>query len=245
MPRLTVDLGVRLSLYNTLGPDKKYIYSNGRIREENLQDTLYYKKNETAYKNMGLGIRISGSYQHRSNQFFNFGFSRNNQFIHLLTNNQSVSPIDSWKLSSFYIPPQTANQASVGYNLDILSPALTISADIYYKWMKNLKDFSLGSEFKFNQHPETELINGKGKAYGLEIMVKKRKGRMSGWLSYTYSRTFIQSKSEITEKNINNGAYYPASNDRPHNLSAVLNLMPSRSLEISNIINFSSGVPGG
>jgi hypothetical protein len=161
----------------------------------------------------------------------------------MLTNSQSANPLDSWKLSDNNTPPQIGYQASLGYNKTFVSDHIDVSMDLYYKKMKNIKDFIRGSDFKFNQHPETEIVNALGKSYGAEIMLKKEKGRISGWLSYTYSRVFNKSSSSIVEKNINNGDYYPANNDKPHNLSAVINFKPSRKLELSNIFNFSSGVP--
>jgi hypothetical protein len=146
-------------------------------------------------------------------------------------------------LSNEYIKPQIGNQLSLAYNIDLLNNLYFFSVDLYYKKTDHVKDFVDGSEFKFNSHPETEIIEGNGKSYGVELLIKRNTGRISGFISYTYSRTFIKSESVIPEKVINNGNYYPASNDKPHNLSAVLNIKPSRRLTLSSVINYSSGAP--
>jgi len=242
-PRFSLNIGLRYTAYTFLGPNERHLYTDNVITENNIKGIQNYSNNEIVYFDSGLGFRLNGSYNLGSEQYLNFSFNRNKQYIHMLTNSQSANPLDSWKLSDNNTPPQIGYQASLGYNKTFISDHIDVSMDLYYKKMKNIKDFIRGSEFKFNQHPETEIVNALGKSYGAEIMLKKEKGRISGWLSYTYSRVFNKSSSSIVEKNINNGDYYPANNDKPHNLSAVINFKPSRKLELSNIFNFSSGVP--
>jgi hypothetical protein len=242
-PRFTLNAGLRYSLYTYLGPKEKYLYEDNIIVEENIEGTESYGNNSLVHFDHGLGIRVNGSYNAGAENYINFSYNRNRQYIHMLTNSQSASPLDSWKLSDSYIPPQIGNQVSLGYNKTYERDMIDVSVDFYYKSMKDIKDFIRGSDYKFNAHPETELVNALGRAYGAEFMVKKGTGRINGWISYTYSRVFIKSASDIVEKNINNGEFYPANSDKPHNLSAVINLKPSRRLEISNIINYSTGVP--
>jgi hypothetical protein len=236
--RLTLDLGIRLSTYSFLGANNVFKYENNTII-----DTVNYNQNELIDFDWGPELRISGNYELRSNQNINFCYNRNRQYISILTNSQAITPISSWQLSNGYIPPQIADQYSLGYNIDMYSKMFSTSVEAYYKNIKNLKDFKNGSKFELNPHPETEIVNAKGKAYGIEFMIKKNRGRLSGWLSYTYSRSFTKSKSSISEKNINDGNYYPSSYDKPHNLSAVINIEPTKRLIISNVINYSSGAP--
>jgi len=241
--RLTLDFGVRLSTYSFLGANNKFIYQNNTITDNSIIDTVNYNQNELIDFDWGPELRISGNYELRNNQNINFCYNRNRQYVSILTNSQAITPVSSWQLSNDYIPPQIADQYSLGYNIDIYSKMFSTSVEAYYKNIKNLKDFKNGSNFEFNSHPETEIVNAKGKAYGIEFMVKKNRGRFSGWISYTYSRSYTKSKSSISEKNINDGNYYPSSYDKPHNLSAIINIEPTKRLIISNVINYSSGAP--
>lgn len=242
-PKFSVNLGIRYVAYSLLGPFDEYVYQDGAVITTNITDTTHYSSGESAYFDSGLELRLSASYKLAYNQYLNIGYDRNRQYIHSLTNSMAASPVDSWKLSNEYIPPQISDHVSLGYNIDINRGSSFLSVDLYYKKMHNIKDYINGSNFEFNTHAETEIVNAEGKSYGIELMAKRNKGRINGFISYTYSRTLIKSESEIAEKNINDGEYYPASFDKPHNLSLVLNVEPTRRLVLSNVINYSSGVP--
>jgi len=241
--KFSFDFGIRYMMYFLLGPQEKFQYEDNQILEKYITDTTSYTNNEIVYYDPGLDIRLSGTYKLKNNQNLNFCYNRNNQYIHLLTNSQGVTPTDSWQLSNDYIQPQTGDQYSLGYNIDLKNNKYFASIDIYYKRIENVKDFKDGSEFEFNSHPETEIIDALGRSYGVEVLLKKNGGRINGFLSYTYSRSLVQAESNLKEKTVNRGDYYPASNDKPHNLSAVINLKPTRRLTFSNVFNYSSGVP--
>jgi len=241
--RLKINAGLRYTMYSLLGDYTGYKYQDGLATVDRIYDTVRYANNELVYFNSGLEANLSGSYQLMKNHHLNFGFNRNRQYIHLLTNSQGVTPTDSWQLASENIPPQIGNQFSAGYNVDFKRNMYMASVDLYYKTIRNYKDFINGSQFELNPHPETELVNAEGKSYGAEFMFRKNRGRISGWISYTYSRSLIRSQSDVASKNINEGQYYPASYDKPHNLSVVLNMKPTRRLTLSNVVNFSTGAP--
>lgn len=241
--KLSFDIGLRYMVYLKFGPNQEFLYQDGKTLEKYIVDTVSYSKNEVSFFDHGLDVRMSGNYNIIRNHNLNFSFNRNNQFIHLLTNSSGATPVDSWQLSNKYICPQIGNQYSIGYNFDFLKSKYFVSVEGYYKVIKNVKDFINGSEFEFNKHPETEITEGKMKTYGIEVLIKKNAGRVSGFVSYTYSRSMIKSYSDLPEKEINNGNYYPSGIDKPHNLSVVLNLKPTRRLTFSNTLNFSSGAP--
>lgn len=240
--KITIDIGARLVSYFHLGENNKFIYDDN-ISELDIIDTVYNSNNEIIDKDFGLEYRIAGNYKLNRNQNINFGYNRNRQYISILTNTQAITPVSYWQLSNEYIPPQIADQISLGYNFTSKNNFYFISLDIYYKNIQNIKDFKNGSKFELNQHPETEIVNAKGKAYGVEFLLKKKLGRLSGWVSYTYSRSFTKSISNLDDKTINNGDYYPSSYDKPHNISAILNYEPTKRLIISNVFNYSSGIP--
>ncbi len=239
----TLDVGVRLSTYAYLGANNVYKYTDGILSESYIMDTLSYSNNEIINFDWGPEFRISGNYELNINQNINFCYNRNRQYISILTNTQAITPVASWQLSNEYIPPQIADHYSLGYNLDFYNQMFTVTLEGYYKKIQNMKDFKNGSKFELNSHPETEIVNAEGKAYGIEFMLEKNVGRISGWISYTYSRSFIKSDSDIEEKIVNDGNYYPTSYDKPHNISAVINFEPTKRFKISNVVNFNSGTP--
>ncbi len=240
---LTLDLGVRLSSFSYLGANDEFNYMNGILNESNIIDTISYSNNELINFDWGPEFRISGNYKLRNNQNINFCYNRNRQYISMLTNTQAITPIGSWQLSNAYIPPQIADQYSLGYNLDFYNKIFSISLEAYYKKINNIKDFKYGSRFELNSHPETEIVNANGTSYGFELLLEKNIGRFSGWISYTYSRAFIKADDKLEENTINDGNFYPASYDKPHNLSAVINIEPTKRFIISNVVNFASGAP--
>src|SRR5437899_11176196 len=112
------------------------------------------------------------------------------QYIQMLSNTTAISPTDIWKLSDQYIKPQTGNQVSLGFYKNFRSNIIETSVEVYYKRMNNFLDYKSGASLVLNQHIETDIMNTVGKAYGVELMIKKNEGKLNGWLSYTYSRTF-------------------------------------------------------
>ncbi len=238
-----IDAGIRLSSFFFLGPNNEFSYKDNILLEDYIVDTVQYANNEIIKSYIGPEIRISGNYSFRLNQNINFCYNRNRQYISILTNSQAITPVSSWQLSNGNIPPQIADHYSIGYNREFQNKMFSTSVEVYYKNIKNIKDFVNGSNFELNPHPETEIVNAKGKSYGLELLLKKNKGRLKGWISYTYSRSFIKSDNEISEKQINEGSYYPSSYDKPNNLSAVINYEPTKRIILSNVINYSSGTP--
>jgi hypothetical protein len=115
--------------------------------------------------------------------------------------------------------------------------------EVYYKRLENYLDYKSGAEIVLNPHIETEVINTVGKAYGIEFLVKKTAGKLNGWLSYTYSRTFLKQDDPLAGETINNGNYYPASFDKPNNLNLIGNYRFSHRYSISSNIVYSTGRP--
>ena len=159
------------------------------------------------------------------------------QNLHLITNTNSPTPLDIWLPSNKYIQPLIVNQTAVGYFRNFYSNAYETSLEFYYKDMQNVLDFKDGAELFLNEDLETELLNGTGTAYGMELMVKKLKGQFTGWISYTLSK----SMREIP--GINNGNPYPSTYDRTHDLSVVTNYEISPRISLSANWIFSTGNP--
>jgi hypothetical protein len=162
-------------------------------------------------------------------------YARNVQNLHLLSNSTSGSPTDLWISSSNNVNPEIADQFSVGYYRNFKENLFEFSAEVYYKSLQNQIDYKDGAELTFNENVESQILFGAGRAYGLELYLRKTRGRVNGWISYTLSRT------ERKFDGINNGNYYPAKQDRPHDISLVCLYDLNKKWNFSASWVFSSG----
>jgi hypothetical protein len=165
------------------------------------------------------------------------------QYIHMLSNTASMSPTDSWKLSDGNIRPQVGDQASVGYYRNFKNNTVETSVETYYRVMHDFLDYKSGATLLLNPHIETDVVNAEGKAYGVEVMVRKLTGKLNGWVSYTYSRSLVQVNMGTTGDMINGGRFYPSNFDKPHDATLVGNYRFSRRFSASLNVNYSTGRP--
>ena len=114
------------------------------------------------------------------------------QYIHVISNTTNISPTDIWKLSDPNIKPQQGQQISLGYYKNFNSNTIETSVEIYYKRMQDYLDYKNGANLLLNHHLETDVFETEGKAYGIEFLIRKNTGKLNGWISYTYSRTFLR-----------------------------------------------------
>jgi hypothetical protein len=155
------------------------------------------------------------SYRLTDNSSIKFAYTRTTQNLHLLSNSTSSNPTDVWIPSSNNVKPEIADQVSTGYFRNADNNAYEFSAEVYYRYMQNQIDYKNGAQLIANEYVESQLIYGIGRAYGLELFAKKKVGRMTGWVSYTLSRT------ERRFGTVNDDSWYPANQDRTHDLSVV------------------------
>ncbi len=242
--RLTINGGLRFSLYNYLGPRTVFSYREGLPYDlSTLQDTLTYPGLKSIKFYSGLEPRVSARYLLKKDLSVKMGYSRMKQFIHIMSNTFSVSPTDTWKLSDNNITPQTADQISLGIYKNFKSGIYEVSVETYYKRLTGLKDYKVAATLLMNEHVETEIINTRGKAYGVEFMLRKPVGKLNGWLSYTYSRILEKSNGFYTEEKINSNKWFPAIYDKPHSLAVVGNYRFSRRFSLSTDVVYSTGRP--
>ena len=161
----------------------------------------------------------------------------------MLSNTTAISPTDIWKLSDPYIKPQQGSQVSLGYYKNFASSTIETSIEVYYKQIKNYLDYKNGASLVLNHHIETDVIRSKGHAYGAEFLIKKLSGKFNGWFSYTYSRIFLKTDDPLAGENINEGKYYPANYDKPHNLNLIANYKFSHRYSMSLNVVYSTGRP--
>jgi len=239
-----VEGGVRLSGLISLNRGKQYIYANSLpYSADNIIDTIFTNKNRVEKTYLNPEWRFSLNYSTGSNSSLKFSYNKSAQYIHMLSNTTAISPTDTWKLSDKYLKPETGHQFSSGYFISLNKNRIEMSGEIFYKLVYNIKEYKAGADLLLNDHIETEIVNGKGKSYGLELSLKKSGGRIYGRVDYTYSRTLIKSVSEFPEELINGGEYFPANYDKPHNLNLSATLKVSRRLIFSSSIIYSTGRP--
>ncbi|HWV71546.1 MAG TPA: TonB-dependent receptor [Pseudosphingobacterium sp.] len=223
--------GLRFNSYLLLGPGEFRTYdADGDIAES----TTYGKgKIVTSYFN--LEPRFSANYRLSEQSSVKASYNRNTQNLHQLTNTTSTLPTDAWVLSSNNIQPQIADQGAIGYYRNFNDDKYEFSVEVYYKDMQNQIDYKNTADLQANENVEAELVYGKGKAYGLELYLKKRVGRLNGWISYTLSR----SKRKFDE--INNGQWFAARQDRIHDVAIVGMYQLSKRWSISGTFIYNTG----
>jgi len=212
----SLDGGVRLSAFQALSPSKFYI---------------------------GPEFRIAGKWTPLTNLSVKAGFNSMNQYIHLISNTSSISPMDTWKLCDADIKPQRGWQAAAGVYWTVFGGALDLSLDGYWKRMNNYLDYKSGAVLSMNDNLSQDLVPTRGKAYGAELMVRKPSGKLTGWVSYTYSRTLLQEMTDRGVETINRGEWYPAAHDKPHDVKFVGNYKFTHRYSFSLNLDYSTGRP--
>ena len=243
-PRFSVYGGFRLSMFNRLGPGQSFVYQDGFPREsEYITDTVSYENNEMMKTYFGPELRASVRYKLMDDLSLKVSYDRMNQYIHILSNTAAVSAIDTWRLSGPVIKPQRGNQYSGGLYKTFYGTSLEMSLEGYYKHVDNVLEYKDGAELLLNEALETDIIIGNGKSYGIEFLLKKNSGKFTGWVGYTYSRSFIQANGAYPSEQINNGDYFPSNYDKPHTALLVSNYKINRRLNLSLNFNYSTGRP--
>ncbi|MBU3009975.1 TonB-dependent receptor [Polaribacter vadi] len=242
--KLLLNLGFRLSLFTALGPSSQNVYDPSLPKNESsILEVKDFGNNEVIKTYGGPEIRSSVRYALTPSFSIKAGFDNTYQYIHTLSNNTTASPTDTWRLSSLNIKPQQANQLSFGLFKNINGNEYELSLESYYKTSKNILDYKVGANLLLNQNIESDILQGKGKAYGVEFLVKKNKGRLNGWFGYSYSRSFIQLDSEFGEERVNNGNFFPTNFDKPHDLNIIANYKITRRYSVSANFSYQTGRP--
>lgn len=242
--RLKLESGVRLAGYLSLADGQKNIYKEGLpLTEDNLIETVETDVNSIEKHYIYPEFRFASNYSLSRYTALKFSYNITTQFLHMLTNTSAISPTDTWKLSDEYLDPQRGHLLSAGFVKTNYHNTLEMSVEGFYKRMDNIKEYKAGADLLLNDHIETEILNGKGKSYGAEFSLQKNGGRFYGRMGYTYSRTLIRTESDFEEELINDGEFFPANYDKPHNLNILANLEPARGIVFSVMTSYSTGRP--
>jgi len=209
--KLNVIYGARLSGILIFGPGTFSTYN----ANSDVISSKTYNSGQIVKDYFYLEPRLSASYSLNDQTSVKASYNRNTQNIHILSNSSSSTPTDLYAMSSNNIKPEIADQVSTGYFRNFDENIFEFSTEVYYKWLQNQIDYKDGAQLILNQNVESQLVYGTGRAYGIEFYLKKKYGRFNGWLGYTLSRT------ERKFAAINDGNYFPATQDRTHDISAV------------------------
>lgn len=229
--KINLTYGLRLSSYSVLGPGTFYSYDAAR----NVKDSTHYAAGKFVKTYFNPEPRFAASYKFTGNRSLKFSYSRNVQNIHLLSNSTSANPTDLYVGSSNNVKPEIADQVALGYYENFRDNAYEFSGEVYYKALQNQIDYVTGAELNANENVESQLLFGRGRAYGLELFFKKRYGKLNGWIGYTLSKT------ERKFAGIDNGRWFNATQDKTHELSVVAIYQLHKKLTLSATFVYNTG----
>ena len=240
--RLSVSAGVRYALFQALGPRDINVYDADQLpTEESLLETRHETGAIKTYH--APELRLSARYALQENLSLKLGFNTMHQYIHKVSNTSIMSPTDMWKLSDHNIKPQKGWQLAAGIYHETADKAYEFSAEVYYKHITDYLNYRSSAVLLMNHHLETDVISTKGRAYGVELQVKKPAGKVNGWVSYTYARSQLRQDDDRVAMPLNNGDWYSSEYDRPHEVKAVVNYKFTERYSFSSYFNYATGRP--
>ncbi len=231
--KITLKYGLRVSIFNNLGPATIYHYD----RQFRVVDSTIYDSKKVFNTYFGVEPRLGIVFRVNKNSSIKASYSRNYQYIQQAQNSTAGNPMDIWFPANPNIKPQVGDQVAAGYYHDFKHSMFSFSAELYYKWLHNAVDFKDHANLLLNKYLDGELRTGRGYSYGLELMLKKSFGKLTGWGSYTWSRSL----RVIPE--INKGVAYPSSYDRPNDFSLTMSYRFSKKLRLSMSWVYLTGQP--
>ena len=252
--KLSVNYGLRYSMFYRLGQQDMNIYANNEAVTFNQELQIYEKGKPIGTEHFGSGKtiasfdnlepRLAVSYQLSDNQSIKASYNRMSQYIHLISNTSSPTPLDVWAPSDKFIKPQLLDQVALGYFRNFHNDDYTLETEIYYKKVKNRIDYIDGADLIANEAIEQVVLNGKSRSYGLEVLLRKNSGKLNGWISYTLSRSEQQTPGRTAaETGINNGKWYSTGYDKTHNLAVTASYSLNDKWSFGSTFALQSGQP--
>ena len=243
--QLAFSIGLRYSYFQALGPALYRNYEAGQPRDDfSVIDSVQAGSNKAFSQYGGFEPRVGVRYALNERTSFKFGYNLMRQYLQIVSNTTTPIPTSRWKTSDLHIKPQISNLLSAGYYYSFDNDIYEISVEGYYRFTRNMVDYKPGADFLLQPYPETQIVQGLSKAYGLEVMLTKKKGRLNGWVNYTYSRTFNRTYTDLPSiEQVNNGYWYRANYDRPHSINTSFDVSVDKHNSFSFTFIYSTGRP--
>ncbi|QJD79746.1 TonB-dependent receptor domain-containing protein [Spirosoma rhododendri] len=244
-PDLAVSAGLRYSHFLALGPSLVRRYLPGQPRDElSVIDSVRYGAGQVSKQYGGFEPRLGIRYSLSPTASVKFGYNLMRQYLQVVTNTTTPLPTSRWKTADANIRPQVSQLVSAGYFMTFHKDIYELTVEGYWRSTENSIDYRPGADFLLQPYPEAQLLQGRSRSYGVETMISKKRGEMTGWLNYTYARTFNQVYEGPTiEQNINGGAWYRANYDRPHTVNASLTFDVDKHNSFGFTFAYSTGRP--
>ncbi len=242
--KLEIIAGLRYTYYLSTGAKTVYQYIEESPKSEGtIVDSLHYNPGQKIVSYGGFEPRLSIRYSLNSSSSIKTGISRVYQYISQISNTASATPVDIWQLANQYVTPEQATNFSLGYFSNFKNNTIQTHVSVFYRKIDNLIEYKDFAQLVMNQHIETELLQGKGRAYGIEFSLSKNYGRNRFDCNYTYSRSLRKVEASSTQLGVNQGDWYPSNYDKPNVLNLNYNYKASEKQNISVNFTYSTGRP--
>jgi TonB dependent receptor/CarboxypepD_reg-like domain/TonB-dependent Receptor Plug Domain len=243
--KLTISAGLRYSSYASLGANTYRIYGEGEEKLfQNVVDSVRFGAGEIVKTYGGFEPRLGINYAINEESSIKLGFNTMRQYLQVVSNTTTPIPTSRWKNSDYHVKPQISILYSLGYFKNINDNIFEISTEAYYKTTNNILDYKPGASFLLQNNIETELLQGINKSYGLEFMISKKKGELTGWVNYTFARSLNKvNEGPSNTQQINYGNWYATNYDRPHTFNAAVVIAQTKMHDFSFNFTYSTGRP--
>jgi hypothetical protein len=252
--KLNIEAGLRLSHFVRFGQEELQVYANSQpvvfdpflliYQGADPTDVVNSNRSEQLKTFSNLEPRLALSYGLNDDISFKASYTKLTQYLHLLSNTSSPTPLDVWTPSGPYVKPQRSDQYAVGVFSYLNDGDYSLEVETYYKKVANRIDYIDGANLVANDAIEQVILNGRARAYGLEILLKKNTGSFKGWLAYTLSKSEQQTPGRNAQEiGINNGAWYNTPYDKPHDLSLYLSYEYNPRWQFNTNFVYQTGLP--
>ncbi len=243
-PWMNVSIGLRSAIYTPAGEKTVYTYAAGNpLDVRYIEDTLNFKSGKIIKTYTEPDLRAAVNIVTDQDGTIKLAFNQMHQNLFMLSNTITIAPNTQWKLADYHIKPSQSQQFSLGIFRSLPKGGWETSVEFFYKTTQQYPEFKDGADFLNNPQVETAVLQGKQKAYGVEIFLKRSRKTLDGWISYTYSRSLIHVTGVNSWDKINEGDVYPANYDIPHVFNAVINFHMSRRYTLSSVFSYQQGKP--
>lgn len=247
---ITLQYGLRYSHFFNLGPGDVNIYAAGRpTRPSDIIGTESYSRGQVIANYGGFEPRFGANFLLDTESSIKASYQRTRQYLHLVSNTTAATPLDIWKPAGPYVDPAHSDQLVLGYFRNLRGNRYEASVEVYGKRLRNILEYKNGAQLLLNEFVETEFLPANGRAYGAEFMIEKKRGDLTGWISYTLARTEIKAEGytagsyRASEDGVNFGEWFPANWDKTHDLTLVLMYDINKKWSVSGNFTYQTGRP--